>query len=107
ASNIIIGYNEDAPTATTSNHLNIGGVIYGDLSNDRVGIGLAAPDAKLHVQAYEAGKYTLQVSTSSTAGHYSIAVSSEGLTNVNNLVIENRTSDPVSPVTGQIWLRVD
>ena len=23
------------------------------------------------------------------------------------LVIENRTSDPGSPVTGQIWLRVD
>lgn len=24
-----------------------------------------------------------------------------------SLVIENRTSDPVSPVTGQIWLRTD
>ena len=24
-----------------------------------------------------------------------------------NLVIENRTSDPVLPVTGQIWLRTD
>ena len=72
-----------------------------------VGIGIVVPTAKLHIEAYEAGKYTMQVSTSSTAGHYSIAVSSEGLTNVNNLVIENRTSDPVSPVTGQIWLRVD
>lgn len=24
-----------------------------------------------------------------------------------NFIIENRTSDPASPVTGQIWLRVD
>jgi hypothetical protein len=36
--NIIIGYNQDTPTATTSDHLNIGGTIYGDLANKRVGV---------------------------------------------------------------------
>ncbi|MCK5358852.1 MAG: hypothetical protein KAJ48_10690, partial [Elusimicrobiales bacterium] len=39
ASNIIIGYDEDSPTATTSNHLNIGGAIYGDLSSGEIYIG--------------------------------------------------------------------
>ncbi|MGB4107935.1 MAG: hypothetical protein WBK55_09105, partial [Alphaproteobacteria bacterium] len=37
--NILIGYDIDAPAATTDNHLNIGGTIFGDLGNDRVRIG--------------------------------------------------------------------
>ncbi|HBW23240.1 MAG: hypothetical protein A2X28_05730 [Elusimicrobia bacterium GWA2_56_46] len=47
--NIIIGYDKDAPTATTSNHLNIGGAIYGNLSTGNIGIGQPAPAAKLDV----------------------------------------------------------
>ncbi|MCG7983343.1 MAG: tail fiber domain-containing protein [Candidatus Thiodiazotropha lotti] len=39
SSNILIGNNANAPAAGTSNHLNIGDTIYGDLSNDTVGIG--------------------------------------------------------------------
>lgn len=31
----------------------------------------------------------------------------DGWTTLNTLVIENRTSDPESPATGQIWLRTD
>jgi hypothetical protein len=85
----------------------VGGGTFTVLSGGNVGVGTAAPAAKLHVQAYEAGVYTMQVSTSSTPGVYSVAVSSQGMTNINNLVIENRTSDPVSPVTGQIWLIVN
>ena len=27
--------------------------------------------------------------------------------NINNLIIENRTDDPVDPVVGQIWMRTD
>ena len=27
--------------------------------------------------------------------------------NINNLIIENRTDDPVDPVVGQIWIRTD
>jgi hypothetical protein len=39
ANNIVIGYNQDTTAATQSNFLNIGGVIYGDLSAGNVGIG--------------------------------------------------------------------
>jgi hypothetical protein len=40
-SNIVIGYDADVPTggATLSNQLNIGGAIWGDLSNGYIGIG--------------------------------------------------------------------
>ena len=75
--------------------------------NGNLGVGLKSPAAALHVQAYVAGAYNTYLSTSSIAGSYSVAVSSLGLTNVNNLVIENRASDPAAPVTGQIWLRID
>ncbi len=47
--NIIIGYDEDLPTTTTSNHLNIGGTIFGDLSSGQVGIGTASPNNTLTV----------------------------------------------------------
>jgi len=47
--NIIIGYDKDAPAATTSNHLNIGDAIYGDLSTGFIGIGEPVPGARLHV----------------------------------------------------------
>lgn len=53
-SNILIGYNIDTPAATTSNHLNIGNTIYGDLSTGNVGIGTATPQSALHVPD---GKY--------------------------------------------------
>jgi hypothetical protein len=39
SNNILLGYDVDTPTTTTSNHLNIGDLIYGDLTNDLVGIG--------------------------------------------------------------------
>ena len=47
--NIIIGYNQDTLTAGANNFLNIGGVIYGDLSGGSIGIGVPGPQAKLHV----------------------------------------------------------
>jgi len=37
--NILIGWGADTPAATTSNHLNIGGTIFGDVSTDNVRIG--------------------------------------------------------------------
>ncbi|MFH1619458.1 MAG: hypothetical protein ABIG11_06085, partial [bacterium] len=49
ASNIIIGYDQDAPAATTSNFLNIGGVLYGDLSVKTIGISRNVPQAALDV----------------------------------------------------------
>ncbi|OGS32544.1 MAG: hypothetical protein A2218_13210, partial [Elusimicrobia bacterium RIFOXYA2_FULL_53_38] len=47
--NIIIGYNEAAPAATTSNHLNIGGIIDGDLVTGKVGVGTTNPYEMLTV----------------------------------------------------------
>lgn len=73
----------------------------------RLGVGTTGPLAALEVRSYSEGNYTAMLSTSSVAGVYSVAVSSAGVTNINNLVIENRTSDPETPLTGQIWLRVD
>ena len=49
ASNILIGSNVDATTATASNQLNIGNTIYGDLANDYVGIGNTSPSVALDV----------------------------------------------------------
>ncbi len=51
--NILIGYNINAPLATTSNFLNIGNAIYGDLSTGNVGIGTNAPTSPLHIKATE------------------------------------------------------
>lgn len=48
--NIIIGYDQDAPAPTTSNHLNIGGLIFGDLAAGKVGIGTANPTSTLDVR---------------------------------------------------------
>ena len=77
------------------------------VAGGKVGIGTVSPSAGLDVQKYTAGQFTARISTSATAGQYSIAVSSTGATNINNLVIENREADPASPVTGQIWLRTN
>lgn len=49
ASNILIGYNVQAPTPTTSNHLNIGGVLFGNLTAKRFGVNVDAPTARLHL----------------------------------------------------------
>lgn len=57
ARNIIIGYNVDAPSATASNQLNIGNIIFGtsingngtSVSLGNIGIGTTSPNAKLTV----------------------------------------------------------
>ncbi|MBI4064436.1 MAG: hypothetical protein HY401_09085, partial [Elusimicrobia bacterium] len=52
ASNIIIGYDIDAPNATGSNQLNIGNLIYGDVSSaKRVSIGTTTVDAMLRISS--------------------------------------------------------
>jgi len=47
--NIIIGKDIDAPVADGDNQLNIGNIIYGNLSTGNVGIGTTTPSGKLHV----------------------------------------------------------
>lgn len=57
--NIIIGYNEDAPAANTNDFMNIGGLLYGDLFNNEIGIGVTNPSVTLDVGAgtVHAGSY--------------------------------------------------
>ncbi|MFH0947620.1 MAG: hypothetical protein V1833_01290, partial [Elusimicrobiota bacterium] len=47
--NIIIGYGVDAPAPDSSNRLNIGNAIYGDLISGNVGIGTTNPQTKFDV----------------------------------------------------------
>jgi len=56
-SNIVIGYNADVPSATSSNQLNIGGLIWGDLANDYLAIGGSAipTDAFLEINQNASG----------------------------------------------------
>ncbi|MBN1180703.1 MAG: hypothetical protein JXB49_00350 [Bacteroidales bacterium] len=48
-SNIIIGYDISTPDPSTSNHLNIGDAIFGDLSTGKIGIGTDEPEQILSV----------------------------------------------------------
>jgi hypothetical protein len=65
--NIIIGYNADAPAADSNNHLNIGGALYGDLTNGNIGISSTTPAYRLVISsgAGEAGNM-LVISTGSS-----------------------------------------
>jgi len=67
SNNIIIGDNIDPSGATVSNQLNIGGTIFGDLSTDRVGIGVTNAtgidaDALLQLDATDKGFLAPRVS---------------------------------------------
>lgn len=73
SSNILIGYDVDTPTATTSNHLNIGNTIYGNLSTGNVGIGTTSPGDKLHVYNASATAKT-RIETDGTSGGVSAAL---------------------------------
>ncbi|HBB68186.1 MAG: hypothetical protein A2X28_11260 [Elusimicrobia bacterium GWA2_56_46] len=49
ANNIVIGDNKDTSSAGASNELNIGGVLYGDLSAKTIGVARQVPQAALDV----------------------------------------------------------
>ena len=49
SNNIIIGANIDAPSATGDNQLNIGDIIYGELSSKLLGVNNSLPQTELHV----------------------------------------------------------
>jgi len=49
AGNIVIGYDQRTPAPTTNNSLNIGGLVFGDLSAKTIGISTRAPQAALDV----------------------------------------------------------
>jgi hypothetical protein len=80
-----------------------GGVLY--YSNNKVGIGTNSPS------------YFLTVSSTLKSGNVGIGTTNPGTNRLEvvggpikatgGLIIETRTSDPASPLTGQIWLRTD
>ena len=49
SNNIIIGYNKDASVPAANDELNIGGLLYGDLSAKTIGISTRAPQAALDI----------------------------------------------------------
>ncbi|MDC0231250.1 hypothetical protein OAK19_04730, partial [Aureispira] len=56
--NVILGYDIDAPSATSNNQLNIGNLIFGtdidgrdaNISSGNIGVGIKTPSEKLHVK---------------------------------------------------------
>ncbi|MEQ1878057.1 MAG: hypothetical protein ABL958_15550, partial [Bdellovibrionia bacterium] len=48
--NIVIGFNANVPVGTSSNQLNIGNAIYGNLLNAQIGIGTTTPNSALDVR---------------------------------------------------------
>jgi len=70
SNNIILGYNIDAPSATGSSQMVIGNssTLYGDLSNNRIGIGTSSPSQKLEVN-----DGNILLSNSSSAGEIRFA----------------------------------
>ncbi|GJL86177.1 MAG: hypothetical protein DHS20C02_19520 [Micavibrio sp.] len=79
ADNIIIGAGADVPTAGTSDHLNIGDTIYGDLATGNVGIGTATPSNILTIAGAGQDSRLYSYHTSSSAGaDYETARSASG-----------------------------
>ena len=72
-----------------------------------LGAGTSSPAAVLHAQSSPASAYALIVSTGSAPSQQILSISSSGVTNIRNLVIENRTGDPPAPTVGQAWIRTD
>ena len=50
SNNIIIGDSINPPSETTSNYLSIANLLYGDLSNMRIGLGVQSPQALVHLR---------------------------------------------------------
>ncbi len=74
-SNIIIGNNQDAEAPTTDNYLNVGGTLYGDLNNDRIGVGTYPAAHILQVEGDNANAYAGHFYNSGNAeNRYGLAV---------------------------------
>ncbi|PCI29041.1 hypothetical protein COB55_02870 [Candidatus Wolfebacteria bacterium] len=110
AHNLIIGHNIDAPSATASNQLNIGNIIFGlnvDSSGTTVdtdaliGIGTAGPQGRLHVYTGSAG--TVAVDSSSDefiiegSGHTGMTLYSPDV-NATAIVFANASDDVAAKI---------
>lgn len=82
-----------------------------DFTGDGMGIGTAAgvtPDANYKITTTAGGIKAENSSASQPAGYFSNAGGGPALMiGTGGFVTETRTSDPSSPVAGQIWLRTD
>lgn len=61
---IFIGKNTTAPSETANDYLNIGNVIYGDLGNRILGVGVDSPTARLHLGAGSAARPAIKLTAS-------------------------------------------
>ena len=96
SSNILIGTSSavDTPAAATSNHLNIGNTIYGDLANDRIRIGgTGVPSAFSDLEL--AGTLALKVSSGTTA--------QRPATPANGMVRYNSTNGKIEGYENGAW----
>ncbi len=72
SNNIVIGHDLNAPSATGSNQMIIGSadLLYGDLSNKRLGIGTSTPAFRLHVESAASAPLAMFRNTHATADAY-------------------------------------
>ena len=95
-----------------------GGLRFGSFSGEGIGSKRTGGGNQFGLDFYTAGFNRVAIRTSGEVGIGTVnpaakldvngSVRASGVINaVGGLVIENRTSDPASPATGQIWLRTD
>jgi hypothetical protein len=82
SNNILIGYAADTAAGDTSNFLNIGGSLYGDLSNDRIAIGTTTTSAARLTVTNSASSDSIFVAQDNTTAVFSI-VNGGGVTFAN------------------------
>ncbi|MGH1404828.1 MAG: tail fiber domain-containing protein [Alphaproteobacteria bacterium] len=85
--NIIIGNNATTPLLTSSNHLNIGDLIYGDMANNFAGVNVGTPLTAFHID-YAGGTGTtdpaiLRLNNTTSQGSAKIQMLEDGDTAVN------------------------
>jgi hypothetical protein len=101
SSNILIGTSNstDVPSSSTSNWLNIGNTIYGDLANHRLAIGSSLTAIN--------GGTALDLSSNTTSGNSSLIlpVGTTGTrpTGINGMVRYNSTTPAVEAYVGNAW----
>jgi len=111
--NIIIGYDQDASSATSSNELNIGGVVYGDLSNKKISINDNSPDSTLDININDAADIGVIIEAASGQTANLFEINSNGGSGGDYLGIDANgnviklKADPYENDDSNIFLGVD
>lgn len=85
--NIIIGYNKNATAAGASNELNIGGLIFGDMSIKKVGIGTSSIGSALVVKGTTTEYSSSGLNVTDSAGKSLLLVRNDGRVGINDAFI--------------------